>query len=131
VIVSHLLLYTFHDNHSKERVGQQQTNVQEVTASIPTFKITSALCLLRDHLRGVSVYAGIGEERPFTWKDAVLVNVEAASENVPFLPITCLDRRALCLTLLISQCHCGIGLLALADVLLFRASIDWVFTASC
>jgi hypothetical protein len=97
-----------------------------VTASIPdSTKNYVGTLFNRDHLRGIGVYFGIGEERPFYVEKTPSLLMSRLRHNVTFFYLNYMLLTAVlfCLTLLISpSAIIGIGLLALAWMFVIRAS---------
>jgi len=128
---SHLpLLLSNHTpyNHSKEKWNSSGANeaLGRVTASIPdSTKTYVGGVFNREHIRGVTVYFGIGEERPFYFEKTPALLMERLRHNVTFFYLNYILVAAVlfCLTMLISPTTIiGIGLLALAWVGVIRAS---------
>lgn len=79
----------------------------------------------RDHIRSVSVYFGIGEDRPFYIEKTPSLLLERLRHNFTFfyLNYLLLTGVLFCLTLLISpSAIIGMGILALAWMWVIRAS---------
>ena len=79
----------------------------------------------RDHIRSLTVYFGIGEERPFYVEKTPSLLVERLRHNLSFFYLNYLMLTGIlfCLTLLISpSAIIGMGLLALAWMWVIRAS---------
>jgi PRA1 family protein len=97
-----------------------------VSASIPesTKAMVSGL-FKREHIRGVSVYFGIGEERPFYIEKTPSLLMERIRHNLTFfyLNYTLLTGLLFCLTLIISPTAIiGMGILAALWFWLIRSS---------
>jgi hypothetical protein len=97
-----------------------------MTAVIPeSTKNMVGTMFKREHIRGVTVCFGIGEERPFYIEKTPSLLAERLRHNFTFfyLNYAILTGVLFCLTLLISpSAIIGIGLLALAWMALIRAS---------
>ena len=97
-----------------------------VTASIPdSTKNYVGTLFNREHLRGIGVYFGIGEERPFYVEKTPSLLMSRLRHNVTFFYLNyfLLTTVLFCLTLLITpSAIIGIGLLALAWMFVIRAS---------
>jgi PRA1 family protein len=81
----------------------------------------------KDHLRGPTVFFGIGEERPFYVEKVPSLLMERLRHNFTFFYLNYMLVTGIffCLTLLVSpSAIIGIGLLALAWMWLIRASQD-------
>jgi hypothetical protein len=121
--------YTFfYDPYSKEKWDSSGANdaLGRVSASIPdSTKNYVGTLFNRDHLRGIGVYFGIGEERPFYVEKTPSLLMSRLRHNVSFFYLNYMLLTAVlfCLTLLISpSAIIGIGLLALAWMFVIRAS---------
>jgi len=105
-----------------------------VSASIPdSTKNYVGSLFKREHLRGIAVFFGIGEERPFYVEKTPSLLVERLRHNITFfyLNYMILTGVFFCLTLLISpSAIIGIGLLALAWMWVIKASQSGSLTIS-
>mmetsp|Transcript_1765 Transcript_1765/g.3876 ORF Transcript_1765/g.3876 Transcript_1765/m.3876 type:complete len:226 (+) Transcript_1765:130-807(+) len=104
---------------ANEAVGQFSQNIPESTKQYigSVFK--------RDHIRSITVYFGIGEDRPFYFEKTPSLLLERLRHNVTFfyLNYLLLTGVLFCLTLLISpSAIIGMGILALAWMWVIRAS---------
>lgn len=119
-----ICLYHF----SKEKWDASGANeaMGRVSASIPesTKQYVGSL-FKREHLRSVTVFFGIGEERPFYVERTPSLLMERLRHNATFFYLNYMLLTAVlfCLTLLISPgAILGIALLALAWMWVIRAS---------
>ena len=104
---------------ANEAVGKFSQNIPDSTKQYigSVFK--------RDHIRSITVYFGIGEDRPFYFEKTPSLLLERLRHNVTFfyLNYLLLTGVLFCLTLLISpSAIIGMGLLALAWMWVIRAS---------
>lgn len=89
--------------------------------------------LKRDHLRSLTVYFGIGEERPFYFEKNPSLLVERLRHNLTFFYMNYLVVTAIlfCLTLIVSPTAIiGVGVLALVWMWVIRASQSGYLTIS-
>jgi hypothetical protein len=113
---------------SKDKWDSSGANdaVGRVSASIPdSTKQYIGTVFKREHLRSITVYFGIGEERPFYWETTISLLVERLRHNMVFfyLNYVLLTSLLFCLTLLISpSAIIGIGLLGLVWMYVIRSS---------
>jgi hypothetical protein len=97
-----------------------------MSASVPASTKTYVSGMFqREHVRGISVCFGVGEERAFYVETTPSLLIERLRHNVTFFYLNYMLVTAVlfCLTLLISpSAIVGIGLLALAWMWVIRAS---------
>lgn len=106
--------------------------VNRVTASIPQgtkeyFSVTSQQLFNRQRLRSVTVYFGIGEERPFYVEKSPALLLARVKHNSSFFYLNYMMLTAIlfCLTLLISpSAIIGIGILAALWMYIIRQTSD-------
>jgi len=121
---------------AKEKWNSSGANeaMGRVSASIPdSTKNYVGSLFKREHLRGIAVFFGIGEERPFYVEKTPSLLVERLRHNITFfyLNYMILTGVFFCLTLLISpSAIIGIGLLALAWMWVIKASQSGSLTIS-
>jgi hypothetical protein len=121
---------TFHHHHSKEKWDSSGGNeaLGRVTSSIPeSTKNMVGSMFKKEHLRGPTVFFGIGEERPYYVEKTPSLLVERLRHNAMFfyLNYMLITGILFCLTLLVSpSAIIGIGLLVAAWMWLIRASQD-------
>jgi len=139
--LSHSLFYYFHSNaystllcthifipNSQEKWNSSGANeaVGKFSQNIPdSTKQYIGSVFKRDHIRSITVYFGIGEDRPFYFEKTPSLLLERLRHNVTFfyLNYLLLTGVLFCLTLLISpSAIIGMGLLALAWMWVIRAS---------
>jgi len=117
---------TFPRSKDKWNSSGASDAVAQASASIPESTKTYVSSLFkREHLRGITVYFGIGEERPFYLEKNPALLLERLRHNVSFfyLNYMLLTGVLFCLTLLISpSAIIGIAILALAWMWVIRAS---------
>lgn len=123
-----LYLFIVIQNHSQEKWNSSGANeaVGQFSQSIPdSTKQYIGSVFKRDHIRSITVYFGIGEERPFYIEKTPSLLWERLRHNLSFfyLNYLLLTGVLFCLTLLISpSAIIGMGLLALAWMWVIRAS---------
>ena len=120
--------------YSKETFNKSGGNeiLSSVSASIPQGTkdyITSAKSKIinRDHLRPISVFFGIGEEKPFYFEKTPSLIVSRVNHNIAFFYMNYIVLTAVLfvLTLVISPgAIIGIGLLGLAWASILRATSE-------
>lgn len=114
--------------YSQEKWNSSGANdaVARATAAVPdSMKQSFGTIFKREHIRSLTVYFGIGEERPFYVEKTPSLLVERLRHNLTFfyLNYIILTGILFCLTLLISpSAIIGMGLLALAWMWVVRAS---------
>jgi hypothetical protein len=117
---------------STEKWDQSGANdaMARMSANIPQgtkeyISLTSSQLFNREHLRSMTVYFGIGEEKPFYLEKSPALLLARLKHNISFFYLNYFMVTALlfCLTLLISpSAIIGIGVLALAWTWVIRAS---------
>ena len=123
-------------SYRKEKWDSSGANeaVGRVSASIPeSTKNYVGSLFKREHVRGITVFFGIGEERPFYVEKAPSLLVERLRHNITFFYLNYMILTAVffCLTLLISpSAIIGIGLLAVAWMWVIKASQSGSLTIS-
>lgn len=117
-----------HWNYRKEKWDTSGASeaLTRASASLPeSTKTYMSSMFKREHLRGITVYFGIGEERPFYVEKTPSLLLERLRHNITFFYLNYMLQTAVlfCLTLIISpSAIVGIGLLALAWMWVIRAS---------
>jgi hypothetical protein len=121
-LLSALSSFTFACSKEKWDSSGGSQVLSNVSSSIPDstkdyLSTTSKQLFNREHLRGVTVFFGLGEERPFYFEKVPTLLAERIRHNISFFYLNYLLITAVLfiLTLLISpSAIIGIGLLTLA-----------------
>ena len=133
-VTSILRLLTFYVAlfSSKEKWDQSGANdaMARMSANIPQgtkeyISLTGSQLFNRQQLRGVSVYFGVGEEKPFYLEKSPALLLARLKHNASFFYLNYFMVTAIlfCLTLLITpSAIIGIGILALAWTYVIRQS---------
>jgi len=102
--------------------------IQRMSSAIPeSTKSYVGGLFKRDHLRSVSLFFGIGEERPFYVEKVPSLIMERVRHNISFFYLNYILLTAVlfCLTLFISpSAIIGLALLAMAWMWVIRSSQD-------
>ena len=114
--------------HSKDKWNSSGANeaVAQATASIPeSTKSYVGTIFKREHLRSITVFFGLGEERPFYVEKNPSLFMERLRHNVSFFYLNYFFLTAVlfCLTLFVTPT-------AIVGILLLAAAWMWVIRAS-